>query len=101
MNLGNNGVLVESDVVAIFEALKDAERVIVVDTAVPRPWRDGNNELISHIAAQFPNVKVVHWGELSVGHPEYFAPDGVHLVSTGIAIYVEEIAKFLPANSDK
>ena len=95
MNLGNNGLLEEADVQAIFTALADIERVIVVDTAVPRPWREGNNQLISHIAAQYPNVKVVHWGELSDGHPEYFAPDGVHLVPTGVAIYVEEIAKYL------
>jgi hypothetical protein len=95
MNLGNNGALVESDVVAIFDALVDAEQVVVVDTAVPRPWRDGNNELIAQVAARYSNVKVMQWGELSYGHPEYFAPDGVHLVPTGVAIYVEEIAKFL------
>ncbi len=95
MNLGNNGALVESEIVSIFDALADAQLVVVVNTAVPRPWREGNNELISVVAARYPNVKVMNWGELSYGHPEYFAPDGVHLVPTGVAIYVEEISKFL------
>jgi peptidoglycan/LPS O-acetylase OafA/YrhL len=95
LNLGNNNALQESQVVAIFEALKNSPKVIVVDTAVPRPWREGNNALISQIAARYSNISLVHWSTISDGHPEYFAPDGVHLVTTGVDVYVEEIAKKL------
>jgi hypothetical protein len=69
--------------------------VIVVNTAVPRPWRDGNNEIIGEVAAGYSNVRVVDWAQVSDGHPEYFAPDGVHLVPTGVAVYVGEISRFL------
>ncbi len=95
LNMGNNNVLQEAQVVNILEALKDQARVVVVNTAVPRPWRDSNNQLISEVSARYSNVRVVDWATLSEGHPEYFAPDGVHLVATGVEIYVAEIAQYL------
>ncbi len=95
LNLGNNNALREDDVVAILNALAAKEKVIVVNTAVPRSWRDGNNEIIRRVAARYSNVTVVDWAKVSEGHPEYFAPDGVHLVPTGVAVYVAEIARYL------
>lgn len=95
LNMGNNNALTEQQVVDILDALKNEKKVILVNTAVPRPWRDGNNQLISRIASQYSNVRVINWAAISEGHPEYFAPDGVHLVPTGVSIYVEEIARYL------
>ncbi len=95
LNLGNNNALSEDQVVAILDALKGQSKVVLVNTAVPRPWRDGNNELISRVSARYSNVRVVDWASLSEGHPEYFAPDGVHLVPSGVAVYVAEISKYI------
>ena len=94
-NLGNNNALSREQTVAIFEAVKNQPRIIVVNTAVPRPWREGNNSLITEVASQYSNVIVVDWNSISEGHPEYFAPDGVHLVPTGVDVYVAEIVKHL------
>ncbi len=94
-NLGNNGLLKADDVKEIFELVKSQPSAIVVNTAVPRPWRDSNNTLISQIASQYSNVRIIDWNSISDGHPEYFAPDGVHLVPAGVAAYVAEIRKFL------
>ena len=94
-DLGNNNALTRDETIAIFEAVKDQPQIIVVNTAVPRPWREGNNALISEIAAQYPRATVVDWNSISEGHPEYFAPDGVHLVPTGVEIYVAQILKNL------
>jgi hypothetical protein len=95
LNLGNNGALQEDEVLAIFEALANSPKVIVINTAVPRPWRESNNELVAELSARYSNISLVNWSEISDGHPEYFAPDGVHLVGTGVDIYVAEIAKYL------
>ena len=91
VNMGNNNRLTESEVVSIFEAIKDQPQIIVVNTAVPRGWKDENNTLIQRIADQYQNVKIVDWNQISLGHPEYFAPDGVHLVPTGISVYVDAV----------
>lgn len=94
-NLGNNNALTRQQTIDIFEAVKDQPQVIVVNTAVPRPWREGNNSLISEIAGQYSNIAIVDWNLISEGHPEYFAPDGVHLVPTGVDVYVAEILNAL------
>ncbi len=94
-NIGNNNALTRAQVIAILEAVKAAPQRIVVNTAVPRPWRDANNELINEIAATYPNTVVVRWDQISEGHPEYFAPDGVHLVPAGARAYVAAITSNL------
>jgi peptidoglycan/LPS O-acetylase OafA/YrhL len=97
-NIGNNNALTKAQVIAIFEAVKAAPQIIVVNTAVPRPWRDANNDLINEIAATYPNTVVVRWDQISEGHPQYFAPDGVHLVPTGARAYVAAITSNLEKN---
>jgi hypothetical protein len=93
--MGNNDLLTEDTVRAIFELVKESTKVVVVNTAVPRPYRDANNELLAELAVQFPNVSIVDWNSISDGHPEYFAPDGVHLVPTGVSAYVMAIDEAL------
>ena len=95
MDLGNNDLLKEETVRAIFELVKESPKVVVVNTAVPRAYRDANNELIDSLATQYSNVRVVDWSAISDGHPEYFAPDGVHLVPTGVSAYVIAIDEAL------
>ena len=90
-NLGNNNALTSEEVTAIFEEVKASPKAIVINTAVPRPWKEANNALISEIAARYPNISVIRWDQISEGHPEYFAPDGVHLVPTGVRAYVAAI----------
>jgi peptidoglycan/LPS O-acetylase OafA/YrhL len=94
-NLGNNNALSREQVEQIFEAVKGQPQIIVVNTAVPRPWRDGNNQIIREVAAAYPQADVIDWNELSNGRPEYFAPDGVHLVPAGVNAYVGAILEKL------
>lgn len=89
-NLGNNNKLSEDQVAAIFAEVKDQPRVVVVNTAVPRIWRDENNELIAKYAAMY-GARLIDWAAISQGHPEYFGPDGVHLVPAGVRAYVNAI----------
>ena len=93
-NLGNNNKLTSDQVSAVFEEVKNQPRIIVVNTAVPRGWRDENNALIAQYAALY-GATVVDWAAISAGHPEYFAPDGVHLVPAGVRAYVDAITATL------
>jgi len=94
LNLGNNNKLTEDQVAAIFTAISDQPKIIVVNTAVPRGWRDENNALIAQYAAQY-GAQLVDWAAISDGHPEYFGPDGVHLVPAGVRAYVDAITSKL------
>ena len=93
-NMGNNNKLTSDQVIAVFEEVKNQPRIIVVNTAVPRGWRDENNALIAQYAALY-GATVIDWASISMGHPEYFAPDGVHLVPAGVRAYVDAITATL------
>jgi hypothetical protein len=94
-NLGNNNALTEETVVEIFEIVKNQPQVIVVNTAVPRAWKDSNNAIISKVASRYANVNVADWDRISKGRPELFAPDGVHLSPTGSDVYVDLVVNML------
>ena len=94
LNLGNNNKLTEEQVAAIFEAIKDQPRIVIVNTAVPRPWRDDNNALIAQYASIY-GAYLVDWAAISEGHAEYFGSDGVHLAPAGVRAYVEAITSQL------
>jgi len=93
-NLGNNNKLTEEQVAAIFEEIKGQPRIVVVNTAVPRPWRDDNNALIAQYASIY-GAYLVDWASISDGHAEYFGSDGVHLAPAGVRAYVEAITSQL------
>jgi peptidoglycan/LPS O-acetylase OafA/YrhL len=95
LNLGNNNRLVEADVVSLMEIVKSQPRIIVVNTAVPRSWKDANNEIISSVVSRYPNTTVVDWASISANHPEFFATDGVHLNPPGVNAYVSAIREVL------
>ena len=94
-NLGNNNLVTREQAVAIFEIVKKQPEIIVINSAVPRPWREPNNALIEEVAAQYPQVQIVDWNSLSADRPDYFAPDGVHLVPAGVSAYVDAIIERL------
>jgi peptidoglycan/LPS O-acetylase OafA/YrhL len=94
-NLGNNNKLSLETVTKIFETIKSQPQIIVVNTAVPRPWREENNKIIASVAANYANVKLIDWDRISNGKPELFAPDGVHLSPTGSDAYVAAILDVL------
>lgn len=95
LNLGNNNKLTREQVVNIFEEIKNQPRIIIVNTAVPRSWREDNNALIREVISSYPNTYLVDWESISLGHPEYFAPDGVHLLPSGVSAYVDAITQYL------
>ena len=95
LDLGNNNRLTRSSVETLFTLLKDQPRIILVNTSVPRGWKDENNQIIRSVAAQYPQTRLVDWASISAGHPEFFAPDGVHLNDLGSDVYVAAIMDLL------
>ena len=93
-NLGNNNKLSEAQVDEVFEEVKNQPKIIVINTAVPRDWRAENNLLIAKYAEKFGAI-LIDWNAISQGHPEFFAPDGVHLVPAGVRAYVGAITSQL------
>jgi hypothetical protein len=89
------GAISEDRVRELFELLKNQPYFVVVNAAVPRGWREANNEIITSVIDEYPNGRLVDWDRISTDRPEYFAPDGVHLVPTGANVYVSSILEVL------
>ena len=98
LNVGNNNSVSREDMVELMELLKDQPKVVVVNTSVPRTWRVGNNKIISEVVAGYPNAVLVDWASTAENHPEFFAPDGVHLIEAGSDVYVASILEALNLN---
>lgn len=95
LDVGNNNVITRDQMVELMELIKNQPKIVLVNTAVPRVWRDKNNQIISEIAANYGNVRLIDWAEISKNHPEFFAPDGVHLIENGSDVYVAAILEAL------
>ena len=98
LNVGNNNSVSREDMFKLMELLKDQPKVVVVNTSVPRTWRDGNNKIISEVVSSYPNAVLVDWASIAENHPEFFAPDGVHLIEAGSDVYVASILEALNAD---
>ena len=98
LNVGNNNAVSREDMVKLMELLKNQPKIVVVNTSVPRTWRDGNNKIISEVVSGYPNAVLVNWAGIAENHPEFFAPDGVHLIEAGSDVYVASILEALNTN---
>ena len=94
IHTGTNGVLTEDQLRSMLDILSDRERVVVVNTNVPRPWMRPNNELIASIVPDYPNAVIADWYAVSEDNPEYFVSDGTHPQwPSGIKAFVREILR--------
>ena len=91
LDVGNNNRITKEDMTTLMELLKNQPKIVLVNTAVPRLWRDDNNRIIREVIANYPQTTLVDWSGISANHPEFFAPDGVHLIDAGSDVYVAAI----------
>jgi len=98
LDVGNNNAVSREDMIKLMELLKSQPKIIVINTSVPRTWRDGNNKIISEVVSSYPNATLINWSQIAENHPEFFAPDGVHLVEAGSDVYVAAILDALNVN---
>ena len=94
-DVGNNNAISENSFIQLMELIKEQPQIIIVNTAVPRPWRESNNEIVRKVTSNYSNVSVINWAEISLNHPEFFASDGVHLNPPGVNAYVSAILEVL------
>jgi peptidoglycan/LPS O-acetylase OafA/YrhL len=93
LHVGNNGIVTEEQLRGMLAALSGAQKVVLVNVRVPRPWMKPNNELISSVAPDYPNVTVADWAKASEENRDYMVKDGVHLTSAGAEVYTRIIAE--------
>ena len=98
--LGNNGYTTAGEIDAMLAALAGVPRVVLVTVQLQhsRAWQDPVNAEIRAAAARHPSqVVVADWEAATVGRPDLFAGDGVHISSNpaGALVYAATIAAAL------
>ena len=96
VHLGTNSATSSETMDAIFAALADVDRVVVLTNAVPdHKWEESNNSLIRGLPDRYPNVSVLDWKLLVDPNPDWVYDDGTHLRPKGQVAYTEAIMKAL------
>ncbi|NBU26593.1 MAG: hypothetical protein EBS39_13480, partial [Gammaproteobacteria bacterium] len=91
IHLGTNGYITERQLRAMLELLRDRERVLVMNSRVPRRWMPANNKLLATVVPQYPNAVLIDWHGIADPKPEYFVQDGVHLTGAGMRAFVAAV----------
>ena len=82
IQLGTNGTVTQAQYDAVLAEVADIPRVVMMTVKAPKPWIDGNNEIIRSLPATHPNVVVLDWqarAEEVSGHLSNNVDGGVHL----------------------
>ncbi len=97
IELGTNGPFTSQQLTSLLDSFPPMQRIVLVNTRVPRPWQQEVNQTITTVAASYPNTVVVDWYDDSAPYPQYFYPDGVHLVPAGAQYYASLLVQALEA----
>jgi peptidoglycan/LPS O-acetylase OafA/YrhL len=95
IELGTNGPFSTAQLTALLDSLGPAQRVVLVNSHVPRPWQQQVNDTIASVAQSYPNTVLVDWATDSANYPQYFYPDGVHLDPQGAKYYASLLVQAL------
>jgi len=84
IQLGTNGYFTNAQIDTLLKAFSNAD-IYLVNTRVPRSWEGKVNRALQQKAQEYDNITLIDWHNSAINHPEFFAPDGVHLEQKGIA----------------
>jgi len=80
--LGSNGQITSTMFDQMMQLLAGASRVVFMTVTGPLI---GNNPVIRAGVARYPNAVLADWNALAAQHPDWFAPDDVHVGPAGAA----------------
>ena len=93
--LGTNGPISGMEIGQLAQVVAGAERVVIVNVHVDRPWQAEVNGELRLGAARIPHAVLVNWAKLADEHPGWLYSDGTHLPidGTGAAALARAIAR--------
>ena len=97
LELGTNGPYSVAQLEDLLTSLGPMERIVLVNTHVPRPWQQEVNDTIASVAQSYPNATLVDWNTASANCAQCLYPDGVHLNPTGAKYYASLLVQALEA----
>lgn len=95
VHLGTNGPFAESGFDEVMTVTGTDRRVVWVTIALPAEdkysFADSLNRMIRSKAQNYDNVRIADFAAQAAEHPEWMAPDGVHIGGSGCAGFAEVV----------
>ncbi len=82
VGLGSNGRITASQFDQMMQVCSGAKRVVFMTVTGPLI---GNNPVIRDGVARYPQAALADWNIVAASHPDWFAPDKVHVGPAGAA----------------
>ena len=85
--LGTNGMFSRSQVRDLMALIGPQRTLVLVNTYVPKPWQDPDNQVIATAAGAHPHVVLANWHAAISGRTSLLYPDEVHPQPPGARLY--------------
>jgi peptidoglycan/LPS O-acetylase OafA/YrhL len=93
IHLGTNGAFNSETFDHVMESLRDVDRVVFINTEVPRRWEEIVNSALADGVERWDNAELLDWSTVAAERPELFRKDHVHLNAEGQQVYAELVAE--------
>jgi peptidoglycan/LPS O-acetylase OafA/YrhL len=99
VGLGTNGTVTGSQVRQLLGDLGPHRWLVLVNTFVPRPWQNSDNEVLASAASHDPHVVLVNWLGAIDHRTDLLYDDDVHPTPDGGQLYAHLVTAALQAAS--
>jgi lysophospholipase L1-like esterase len=100
VGLGTNGTVTAGQIRQLVAIMGRHRRLVLINTFVPRPWQDGDNQVLAAAARQDANVVLANWYATIKQHTNLLWDDQVHPRPTGAPLYARMVAAAVQATRD-
>ena len=97
VGLGTNGTVTAGQILQLIAMIGPHRRLVLINTFVPRPWQDGDNQVLAAAAREHANVVLANWHATIEYHTNLLWSDMVHPRPAGAPLYAQMVASAVQA----
>jgi peptidoglycan/LPS O-acetylase OafA/YrhL len=97
IGLGTNGTVTTGQIRQLVAVIGPNRMLVLINTFVPRPWQDSDNQVLAAAAREYANVVLANWYAAIEYHTNLLWGDGVHPRPAGAPLYAEVVASAVQA----
>jgi peptidoglycan/LPS O-acetylase OafA/YrhL len=100
VGLGTNGTVTTGQIRELVSMIGPHRSLVLINTFVPRPWQDGDNQVLAAAARAHPNIVLANWFVAIEHHTSLLWDDDVHPRPSGAPLYARTVASAVQATGD-
>jgi hypothetical protein len=97
VGLGTNGTVTAGQIRQLVSMIGPHRTLVLINTFVPRPWQDADNQVLAAAAREQANVVLANWYLAIEHHTNLLWDDGVHPRPSGTPLYAGMVASAVRA----